>query len=425
MLVEFRVKNFRSIRDEQVFSMVASNDATLRETHTIATSIASVPRLLCAAVIYGANASGKSNVLRALQFLAEMVRQSSDLSPDQRYGVKPFLLDLATATAPSEFEVTVLEAGIRYQYGFSMTADRILTEYLLVYKNFKPQRWFDRSIDGDGVDRYVYGPGLKGPKTVWQNATRSSSLFLSTAVQLNAQALRPLFDALTNKLVVINENAPLAAEFTANKLRDPAMNQRLGNDLRAADISVAAIEVEPVKLKTLQTRHDLVSGNTSVEHGEIMGNQIHFLHETQRGSARLALSDESSGTRNYLFLLGPIHEILARGSTLVVDELDTSLHPLLVRELVQLFSNPAVNALGAQLIFSTHDSSLLDAPFLLRRDQVWLVEKDAMQATKLYPLLDFSPRKGEALARGYLSGRYGAVPFLQSVSAHEAETNGA
>jgi len=141
-------------------------------------------------------------------------------------------------------------------------------------------------------------------------------------------------------------------------------------------------------------------------------HQLRFSHVTGQGRAVFDLMDESSGTRNLLFLTGPVLDILKKGLTLVIDELDTSLHSLLVRELVRLFHRPEVNTGGAQLIFTTHDTSLLDAPGLFRRDQVWFVEKDQDQVSGLVALAEFSPRKNEALERGYLLGRYGGVPFL-------------
>ena len=141
-------------------------------------------------------------------------------------------------------------------------------------------------------------------------------------------------------------------------------------------------------------------------------HKLRFHHVTEQGKAVFDLMDESSGTRNLLFIAGPVMDILSKGVTLVIDELDTSLHTLLVRELVRLFHSPEINAKGAQLIFTTHDASLLDAPDLFRRDQIWFVEKDGDQSSGLVGLSEFSPRKNEALERGYLMGRYGGVPFL-------------
>ena len=200
MLVEFRVKNFRSLRDEQALSLVASKDKTLQDTHTLATGIKAASTLVRTAVIYGANASGKSNLVKALQYMRGVVVESATvIQPGQSYAVQPFRLDVESASRPTEFEVTFLLDGVRYQYGFTMTPQRIVSEHLLVYKAFKPQRWFERHVDADsGKDVYEFGSGLKGPKNVWEGATRPTRLLLSTAVQLNSEALLPVFDWFLN-----------------------------------------------------------------------------------------------------------------------------------------------------------------------------------------------------------------------------------
>ena len=165
-------------------------------------------------------------------------------------------------------------------------------------------------------------------------------------------------------------------------------------------------------IDTFRTADLVLAGKTEVRSEEIEEHRIRFHHITDQGKAVFDLMDESNGTRNLMFLAGPVLDILGKGLTLVIDELDTSLHTLLVRELVRLFHCPEINTGGAQLIFTTHDTSLLDAPDLFRRDQVWFVEKDQDQASTLVSLSEFSPRKNEALERGYLMGRYGGVPFL-------------
>jgi len=414
MLIEFRVKNFRSLRDEQVLSMVASKDKSFQDTHTIPTGIKAAPTLLRSAVIYGANASGKSNLIRALQYMRGVVIESASvIQPGQTYGVQPFRLDTESAGQPTEFEVTFLLGGVRYQYGFAMTQQRIVSEHLLVYKAFKPQKWFERYFDADtGKDVYEFGSGLKGPKNVWEGATRPNALFLSMAVQLNSDALRPVFDWFAGKLVIFNEQAQLNPQISIQKLKLAEGRKEICNFLSAADISIADIDVVTRKVPGQAVHFDLVAGKTEVRSEEVEEHQLLFHHTTQNGKAVFDLGDESAGTRNLLFLSGPVLDILSQGLTLVIDELDTSLHTLLVRELVQLFHDPKANAGGAQLIFTTHDTSLLDAPDLLRRDQVWFVEKHRDQSTALVGLCEFSPRKNEALERGYLMGRYGGVPIL-------------
>ena len=417
MLVEFRVKNFRSLRDEQVLSLVASKDTTLLDTHALPTGLKAVPHVLRSAVLYGANASGKSNVVKALQYMRTVVMESATVvQPGATYNVQPFRLDAESARLPTELEVTFLLDQVRYQYGFAMTSERIVREHLLVYKAFKPQRWFRRTLDpATGKDVYEFGPGLKGPKSVWEGATRPNALFLSMAVQLNGDALRPVFDWFRDRLVVVNENSPLAPEFSVQVLKQESGRNEIRDFLRAADTSLTDIDVVTRKAVGQVVHIEALTGKTEVRSQEIEQHELNFHHATEQASAVFGLADESAGTRRLLFLAGPVLDILKKGLTLVVDELDTSLHTHLVRALVQLFHRPEVNTGGAQLIFTTHDTSLLGAYGLFRRDQVWFVQKDKDQSSELYSLLDFSPRKNEALERGYLQGRYGALPVTSGL----------
>nr|WP_064494179.1 ATP-binding protein [Pseudomonas chengduensis] len=416
MLVEFRVKNFRSLRDEQVLSLVASTDKTLLDTHALNTGLKAAPHLLKSAVVYGANASGKSNLIKALQYMRGVVLESAALQPGQTFDrLQPFKLDADSGDQPTEFEVTFILDGVRYQYGFAMTAKRIVSEHLLVYKAFKPQRWFDRRYDLEsGQDVYEFGSSLKGAKSLWEGATRPNALFLSMAVQLNSDALRPVFDWFASRLVIFNEQSPLSPQFSVQMLKHETKRKAICDFLRAADISIAEIEVATKQAMVHSIHFDLATGKREEDASEQAIDEVRFHHVTDHGKAVFDLMDESSGTRNLLFLTGPILDILNKGLTLVVDELDTSLHTLLVQALVRLFHQIEVNTGGAQLIFTTHDTSLLDAYGLFRRDQIWFVEKGPDQSSSLYPLLDFSPRKNEALERGYLQGRYGALPFLRN-----------
>ncbi len=414
MLIEFRVTNFRSLRDEQVLSMVASKDKTLQGTHTLATGISAVPALLRSAAIYGPNASGKSNLIKALQYMRGVVLESATvIQPGQMFSVQPFRLDDESKAKPTEFEATFVVDGIRHQYGFAMTSERIVSEYLLVYKAFKPQHWFNRHFDKEsGKDVYDFGPGLRGQKSVWESATRPNALFLSMAVQLNSEQLSPIFNWFQRQLVIFNEHAPLNQRVTIKMLQDPEDKRSICNFLTAADISIADIDVVTRKVPGQAVHFDLVAGKTEVRTEEVEENELRFHHVTANGKALFGLGEESSGTRNLLFLAGPLLDIARKGLTLVIDELDTSLHTLLVRRLVKLFHNIELSKNGAQLIFTTHDTSLLDAPELFRRDQVWFVDKERDQASRLYGLSEFSPRKKEALGRGYLMGRYGGLPLL-------------
>ena len=342
-----------------------------------------------------------------------VIESATAIQPGQSFAVQPFRLDLKSADQSSEFEVTFLLDKVRYQYGFAMTAQRIVSEHLLVYKAFKPQRWFSRHFDQEsGKDVYEFSSGLKGPKNLWEGATRPNSLFLSMAVQLNSEALRPVFDWFLNQLIIFNEQAPLTPQMSIQMLKQPEGRKDICKFLSAADISIQDVDVETRKVPGQAVHFDLTAGKTEVRSEEMEEHKLRFHHVTKQGKAVFDLMDESSGTRNLLFIAGPVMDILGKGVTLVIDELDTSLHTLLVRELVRLFHSPEINSKGAQLIFTTHDASLLDAPDLFRRDQIWFVEKDGDQSSGLVGLSEFSPRKNEALERGYLMGRYGGVPFL-------------
>ncbi|MDP2402483.1 MAG: ATP-binding protein [Methylotenera sp.] len=414
MLIEFRVRNFRSIRDEQVLSLVASSDKSLKETNTLVSGIKVAPSLLRSAVIYGPNAGGKSNLVKAIQYMRGVVVESASLmQPSQTFNAQTFRLDSVSESGNTEFEATFILEGVRYQYGFELNTQRITKEYLLVYKAFKPQQWFERHYDLiANKDIYEFSSGLKGSKSLWENATRSNSLFLSMAVQLNSSQLRPIFDWFNNMLTIFNEISPLNPQFSVDMLKQSDGKQLICDFLTAADISIADINIVTRKVPGQSLHFDLTANKTEVRSEEQEINEVQFHHETDKGKAVFGLNDESLGTQRLLFLAGPILDILNKGRTLIVDELDSSLHPLLVRRLVELFHS-TLNTKGAQLIFTTHDTSLLD-PELFRRDQVWFVEKDREQASSLYPLSDFSPRKNEALETGYLSGRYGALPFFKN-----------
>jgi AAA15 family ATPase/GTPase len=413
MLLDFRVKNFRSLRDEQTLSLVAAKDKSLQELNTMPSGIKAAPTLLRSVAIYGPNAGGKSNLIKALQYMRAVVAESASvMQPGQTFNVQPFRLDALSVAQPTEFDISFVLDGVRHQYGFELTAQRVTREYLLVYKAFKPQQWFERHYDAaSGKDVYDFGVGLKGPKSVWEGATRPNALFLSMAVQLNSEQLQPVFAWFVNQLAIFNEITPLGQHFSVDMLRKPEGKRAICDFLTSADISISDIEVVTRKVSGQAVHFDMAAGKTEVRNEEQEVNELLFHHVTEQGKAVFSLGDESMGTRNLLFLTGPVLDILNKGMVLVVDELDSSLHPLLVRRLVELFQNPVVNKKGAQLIFTTHDTSLLD-PDLFRRDQIWFVEKDRDQASKLYPLSDFSPRKNEALERGYLMGRFGALPFL-------------
>lgn len=414
MLVELSVTNFRSVCERQTLSLVASSGKEHRDRNVFDAAAPGTPDLLRSAVIYGANAAGKSNLIAALSFVQNFVLNSARTGQkDDAIEVTPFLMDSDSMHKPSEFELVFVQAGVRYQYGFSVTRERVESEWLIAYPKGKPQSWFARNVGKDG---WSFGSNFRGQRKVWQETTRENALFLSTAVQLNADQLDPIFDWFRTRLKTIPLYARVDPSFsiTQCEMATPLREQIL-NFLRMADLGVDGIQVERRKFDASMfpdgvpepVRQQLLTDMADKEFFD-----VRLAHRVTGGQdVPLDMADESGGTQKLFALAGPWLDVLANGWVLVIDELDTSLHPLLMRNLVSLFHDPEINKRGAQLVFSTHDTSILDA-LVFRRDQIWFVEKDRNLASHLYPLTDFSPRKGENFERGYLQGRYGALPFV-------------
>lgn len=414
MLVEFSVTNFRSICERQTLSMVAASGKEHRDSNVLRAAAPATPDLLHSAVIYGANAAGKSNLIAALNFVQKFVRNSARTGQkDDAIDVTPFLMDSDSVHKPSEFELVFVQDGVRYQYGFSVTREHVESEWLIAYPKGKPQNWFRRKADDD---EWSFGPGFRGQRKVWQEATRENALFLSTAVQLNADQLNPVFDWFGSRLKLIAHYARVNPGFSIEQCeRATPLREKILDFLRVADLGIGGIQVERRKFDGTMFPDDMPESVRQQLLNDMVDKEffdVRFAHQSRGGKdVPLDMEDESGGTQKLFALAGPWLDVLANGWVLVIDELDTSLHPVLMRNLVEMFHNPAINTRGAQLIFSTHDTSILDAR-VFRRDQIWFMEKDRDLASHLYPLTDFSPRKGENFERGYLQGRYGALPFV-------------
>ena len=418
MLIEFTVKNFRSIKEEQTFSLVQGKGKELVGSNVFTPETPDGVKplsfgLLKSAVIYGPNASGKSNFLKAMEWMQDYILLSSDNEPNIEFA--PFLFDPETPTEPSFFEVIFLLDGIRYQYGFEATEQQVTGEWLFSFPQGRSLRWFEREFDADsGNEVYRFGGGLSGQKHIWQGATRSKALFLSTAVQLNSTGLKPIFDWFKFTL----RYASLDANYMGYTFHEYQTDRKakILSFLQAADLPIDDLvfteeELDVQKLKRLskgiaeQFEKEKTKSITKVEvqHNFAVG-----------GAVLLAVGEESDGTRKMLHFAGPVIDVLEKGYVLFVDELHSSLHPKLVRYLIDLFHSPKSNPNGAQLIFTSHELSNLSSE-VFRRDQVWFCEKNSDQATELFPLSDFRPRKDELIAKFYMNGRYGALPYINEV----------
>jgi AAA15 family ATPase/GTPase len=418
MLLEFRVSNYRSIRDEQCLSLVPiGKDMSLQATNIFMTGSDSVPAVLRGAGVYGANASGKSTVLNAMAFAQALIRDSATkVQAGQGLNVQGFAFDKGARAGPSSFEITALIEGTRYQYGFSLVPERIRDEWLLVYKSSKPQEWFKRTWN-EAESRHDYAAFssyFAGPKDLWKKSTRENALFLSTAIQLNSEQLKPLWDWLVSAWAIVPAQAGIGLDLTLDAIETGGSKEAVLGFLNSADIGITDVAVERQQAKQKIFMLDGATGNASVS--EPVDTEIRipkFTHSAEGTSAVIDFPFESQGTQRLFALAGIVLAALERGMTLVIDEIESSMHPLLVRHILGLFFSPETNRKGAQIVFSSHSTSLMDNE-LLRRDQIWLTEKGGDQATILVPLSDFSPRKKEAFEKGYLEGRYGAIPILDS-----------
>jgi len=417
MLIEFSTANFRLLRDRQTLSLTKAKGDELVESNTFTTVAANKFELLRSAAIYGPNASGKSNFLLALQTMKEIILESAtNLQRGDKLPVTPFRLSKATRHAPSEFEVIFIVDKVRYQYGFSATKDRIHEEWLLAYPKGRPQRWVDRAWN-ERSQRYDWelGGNLTGEKQLWQKSTRDNALFLSTAVQLNSDQLKPIYDWFKDTLHMANVSG-WSPGFSASLCKKSEKAQVM-DFLHAADLNIEDIIVETKPFDINALPNDMPDQLKDVIAGDLKDKQlinIKTVHKSIDGEiVSFDFKEESDGTRKLFAFAGPWIDTLANGYVLFIDELHDNLHPRLVQFLVRLFHNSETNPKNAQLVFTTHETSILNQDEF-RRDQIWFCEKGEDQATTLYPLTDFSPRKGrENLELAYLSGRYGALPYVR------------
>lgn len=416
MIVEFKIKNFRSIFDQQVFSLVGGTGTELSQ-NIFNFDGENILKILRAAVIYGANASGKSNLLSAMLFMRYfIVSRAKDSEPGEEIPVKPFSFDDKSQQEPSEFEITFIVNGIRYQYGFVVDKYRVHEEWLFAYQTNRAQQWFSRIYDKE-IDKYSwkFSKYFKHNKQVI-DLTRSDVLFLSSAVKLNNEQLSPIFTWFQKELLFIDliNGRGLNYKKSIDYVKTENGKKWILRFMKAADPSIIDIVLDMKKV----TEDDIPSFPKKMPKEvqeyikrEMMDRENPKISLIHAGGVSLDLSDESDGTRKLLGFAGNWIDALENGKMLIVDELNNSLHPLVIKFLIELINNVEENKKNAQLIFTTHDTSLLDNE-IFRRDQVWFVEKDKQNSSQIYPLLNFSPRKKEAIGRGYLQGRYGALPYI-------------
>lgn len=420
MLIRFTVANFRSFRDLQELSMVASK---LKDSDDSVESPAGFARgLLRAAAIYGANASGKTTILRALEFAVKVVRDSHrSWKPDTDIPLEPFLLDQTAKLQPSSFRIDFLMKGVRYEFGFELTYQEILKEWLYCFPNGRRQLWYERK--GGPDKQFRFGKHLAGENRTIESLTRPNSLFLSAGAQNNHEQLLRVFSWLTKKIrFEFGSRNEFNGYRVSNLCKNPKLKQALSTLLASADLGIVGLNVETEKVHFEPTVREALKGFLEAVSKSVREKTVPQVpteipkvllqhRSTDPSGVIFPNAIESSGTAAFITLVCLSLKVIESGGILCVDELDSSLHPLLALEIVRIFTDPQKNPLAAQLIFNTHDVNLLDSS-ILRRDQIWFTEKDKDGSAHLYSLSDFKPRRNENFKRGYLQGRYGAVPFL-------------
>lgn len=424
MLLQFSIKNFRTFKDKATLSLIASNyDKDTREQQNILNNEIFGLRLLKSAVVYGANASGKSKLLDAFAFMKYFVINSSKESQKgETIDVEPFRLSTETENEPSEFEIIFLYKNNLYRYGFEATKESIVSEWLYHKPKTKEVELFYREGSAFNIHERSF---TKGNTIVKEGLVRDNALLISVAAQFNEKTAINVLDWFKRLKTLSGLNESRYQGYTLSKTEDPEHKFKILELLKAADMGILDIELLKLDINSLPKGmpKELKEKIIREVREEKQENVSDVLTKHKKYSANLQAAgnisfslddDESSGTRKFFSLTGPILDVIENGYTLVIDELDSKLHPNLVCKIVSLFNSTEFNKKNAQLIFNTHDTNLLSSG-LFRRDQIWFTDKNKYGVAKLYSLADFKSeevRKTEPFEDNYIRGKYGAVPFL-------------
>ena len=432
MLISFSLTNYKTFRERAEWSMVATDDTTFEEDNLVARPEFGL-QLLKSAVVYGANASGKSNLLQVLGLMKSMVRGTLKVSPDELFPVEPFRLNPTTAAEPSEIEIIFLADGIRYRYGFEADTAHVVAEWLFTQNAeqeaetevfYRNGQVTELPANGSSQLRYLRDADV----------VRKNELLLWRAADSNSPEATKVYEWFRNLNLITALDTRKYRNVLIGVLNDPDWASLLLKLVQAADLNITSAEPDMLDLDNLpddipaeaaqrmRTAVAEATKPTQIWRDVRTQHPVYDDNQQQQGHVWFGLQkEESHGTLQFFTLMALLLDTLRRGGIMAVDELETALHPQLVHKIVSLFHSPTYNPHGAQLLFNTHDTNLLAADSPFRRDQIWFTEKDKYGAAKLYSLADFKlstpaqpgqPVRFDHLERDYLNGRYGAVPFL-------------
>lgn len=415
-LLQFTVGNYRSFHQAKTFSMVPNH---IQDRPKESVVVEGDYKYLTTAAIYGANSSGKSNLVMALAVMDRMVLESVRLNDKDSLDYDPFLLATASGIQPTHFEIVyVTEDGNRVRYGFEYTQEKIEKEWLFIRrKNTDEQPYFVRDEEGIGIDETLFAEG-----TGLEEKTNDNRLFISLTAQLGGEISKGVLDFFQSGYNVISGltsrgYAGLTEIQFQNKEEEAMEALQFFKDLQLGftDIETSVYDM-PIPEDLPNEYKEQLKGKKGID-----VFSLHHVYDPEGdivGKQRFRFDNcESQGTKKLFELAGPLFDSLRHGRLLVIDELDAKMHPLISQHIIKLFSNPETNPHHAQLLFTTHDTNLLSS-HLLRRDQIWFTEKDRTEATDLYSLMHIvlpdgsKPRGDGNLERNYIKGRYGAIPYL-------------
>lgn len=425
MLVNFRVGNFKSFKDLAEFSMESTKLKNLKDSNTFLVENMS---LLKSAVIYGANASGKSSLLDALKAMKERIKNSVDIEKAKHYRARPFLLNKETETKETVFEIEFIIESKIYRYGFEIDVNsKILKEWLFQKKLLARSRYvplFERELG----DISMSSNFKEGDKLI--EKTRDSALFITVVAQFNGVISEKIIDWFDRLNILSNIQSELFEHYSFSKLDDIDFKEKITSFVKSADIGIQGISKSDISfdelIKNDSNINDLPdfilekikeNGLSSIRTEHIQYGKENKFHELKS----FDLDFESDGTRKLLALSAPLIDALDNGNVLIIDELDNSLHTELVEAIVNLFNSLKKNTKKAQLVFTTHDTNLLSQK-LFRRDQVWFTQKNILGQSELYSLVEYGKGKSRddlALEKNYLDGNFGATPHIGAL-AYEA-----
>lgn len=418
MLIQFNFKNFRSFRDEVSLDLSATR-ITEHEDHVVKTAN---DKFLKVAAIYGANASGKSNVYDAFAYMTYYVDQSFGFgdadevyrkTEDDYLKVSPFLYDEKSRNEETTFEVFYVDnsedTGRIYQYGFSLKDNEVVEEWL--YSKAKTARNNYRTVFYRKKDEELEMNGFgKSHVENIKSALNKESLIVSLGAKLRIEKLKKVRDWFLNNVTVDfgnpRENYFLSRRLPKNFARSKEVQNNVAEYFATFDEAIQKFDVE-----------ELVQEDGEDKRKKIRVDALHKMAGSEE-MASIPLGQESSGTLKMFALYPALKGVLDRGATLFIDELNDRLHPLLVRNIILTFLSPEINTQNAQFVFTTHDVWQFSSD-LLRRDEIWMVNKNKDGVSELYSLVEFQDEEGnkvrrdEAFAKKYLTGNYGAIPALK------------